>query len=667
MKKTIILSAVMSLLSLITLEAQKKYDDIYIGMSNMTLDQQYTELMDFQRREPYFANTYIQLGVICKNIMILTDPLRDIESAQFWANNAALFFGNYKVFYKDGEERSNSDYYVNLKIPQAGKKLTKEEVFAFVAKNQTLCQNFKDSTLLAYQAIEKSKMYYNRCITTFMSICEKYTNQNEALLQYDDQLQKVLDGLGNDIDSCVAAFKVYKAVLKNYPIMNYRQLYDFKTIETFRLDGITNSNFYDNRFTMWDYRKWIAEYEKILKEDILPLREMVSSIDDKFKAGKQEFESKGVMIEGAKPAYDDLFVFRLGRYDNNSLVRELFAYMEARRQLMQMACDSVILPLDTMEIKVNRKMRHLYRMVQLEGDVQKKLDIAKSMVTPERVVRFKDFFAERYGGESGLKSVLDSEKEYLHGIMTKALTEFGTYYKAVEASRDTLVLMKPNYYPKLFVRNSEGRVEYVAGNKKESSVCFVAKLDQDGKPIWATDIRKTQEVTSLNVTSDGVVVTVRQNEMPNALVYSFDGKQKHVYGISEGQPTCLKYNDISKVSYICHDISESQSSIAKLDSIGGKIWDIALEQINSIEDVIEIDRERLLLIGKKEGVSQLVMVGTDGVVGDVNEYFATARLNIKVIYRASAEEICLACLSEAGEMCYVMVDSKGQVVYSTKR
>ena len=57
MKKTIILSAVMSLLSLITLEAQKKYDDIYIGMSNMTLDQQYTELMDFQRREPYFANT----------------------------------------------------------------------------------------------------------------------------------------------------------------------------------------------------------------------------------------------------------------------------------------------------------------------------------------------------------------------------------------------------------------------------------------------------------------------------------------------------------------------------------------------------------------------------------------------------------------------------------
>jgi hypothetical protein len=104
-----------------------------------------------------------------------------------------------------------------------------------------------------------------------------------------------------------------------------------------------------------------------------------------------------------------------------------------------------------------------------------------------------------------------------------------------------------------------------------------------------------------------------------------------------------------------------------LDSIGGKIWDIALDQINSIEDVIEIDRERLLLIGKKEGVSQLMMVGTDGVVGDVNKYFATARLNIKVIYRASAEEICLACLSEAGKMCYVMVDSKGQVVYSTKK
>lgn len=667
MRKTIIISVLLSALAFTSLDAQKKYDDIYFGMSNMTLDQQYTELMDFQRRNPYFANTYIQLGVICKNLMILTDPLRDIATAQFWADNATLFFGNFKVFYEEGDERSNADYYANLKIPQAGKKLTRAEVMAFVEKTQTLCQNFKDSTLLAYQAIEKSKRYYNRCVLTFKAICDKYPNQNEALLQYDKQLQTSLIGLGNDIDSCVAAFKQYKAVLKAYPIMNYRQLYDFKTIETFRLDGITNSNFYDNRFTMWDYCKWIAEFEKILRDDILPLRKSVNDIDDKLQKAKQEYESAGVMVESAQPAYDDLFVFRLGRYDNNSLVRELFAYLEGRRQLMQMACDSLIMPLDTMESKVGRKMRHIYRMVQLEDDVRKKLGVAKSMVTPERVVRFKEFFDTRYGGEQGVTDMLNGESAYLDGIITNTMNNFDKYYQAVISSRDTLVVLKPNYFPKLYVRNAEGRVEYVAGTKKEASVCFVAKLDAEGKPLWATDIRKTQEVTSLNVTSEGVVLTVRQNEMPNAIVIGHDGKQKHIFGISEGTPTCLKYNDISKVTYLCHDISNTQSVVAKLDSVGGKVWDVTLDALTNIHEIVEVEGGGLLLFGKANGNSMLLRVDANGVASAANDYFATAQLNVNVVYRASANEICLACTSADGRGCLVIVDNKGRVVYTNKR
>lgn len=668
MKKSIILTMVMGLLLSVNATAQKKYEDIYMGMSNMTLIQQYSELMEFQRQSPQFANTYIQLGIISKNLMILTDPLRDIETAQFWADNAVLFFGNFKAYYEAGDVRSNSDYYANLRIPQAGKRLAEAEVFDFVEKNLRLCQSFKDSTLLAYRAIEKSKMYYNRCITTFRDICLKYPNQNEALLQHDEQLQSMFSRLGSDIDSCVEAFKAYKTVLKAYPIMNYRQLYDLENIETFRLDGITNSNFYDNRFTMWDYRKWMADFEKVMKEEILPLRKTIEDIDDVFAKAKRQFETTGIVADCSESPYDNNFVYRLGRYDNNSLVRELFSYFDACQSLMQMASDSLIVLPDTAEMLQNRKIRHLYRMSQTYSNVCRRLEIAKEAVSSERIARFKQFFEKKYNGENGVKAMLASEDAFLNGVMVKALGHFKAYRDAVLSSRDTLIVMKNNYEPTHYLRNAEGAVEYVAGKKKGvSDVCYIAKLNTEGKPLWTTDIRKTQEITALSVVSEGVAVMVRQNEMPNAIVYGSDGKQKLLFSISEGRPTCMTNNAITKIYHVCHDINNEQSSIAKLDSLGGKIWDKTLEQIHDVKNILEVDGGDLLLVGSKNGVGNVLTITADGELGGANDYFEKEQLSIDVVYRASAQEICLICRSEDGSMHLVIIDNKAKVTYTTKR
>ena len=110
----------MGLMAATVVEGQK-YSDIYDGLPNMTLDQQYNVLLDFQKSNPYFPNTYIQLGSICEKRMILFDPLKDNESVRFWAQNALLFYGNLKVYYKPGDIKSQWDYYENLHIPYRGR------------------------------------------------------------------------------------------------------------------------------------------------------------------------------------------------------------------------------------------------------------------------------------------------------------------------------------------------------------------------------------------------------------------------------------------------------------------------------------------------------------------------------------------------------------------
>ena len=106
MKKiyTSVISLVVLLLIGASAQAQRKYAEIFADMPNMSLDHIYSELMQFQKQNPYFANTYIQLGMVCEHKMAHTDPLRDIESTLFWADNAHLFYGNFLIFYQ-------SDYF----------------------------------------------------------------------------------------------------------------------------------------------------------------------------------------------------------------------------------------------------------------------------------------------------------------------------------------------------------------------------------------------------------------------------------------------------------------------------------------------------------------------------------------------------------------------------
>ncbi len=537
--------AAASLTSVVTAQS---FSTVYDAMPSMTLDQQFSALVNFQKANPYFACTYIQLGSVSEKKMIIYDPLRETESISYWAGNAKLYYGNLKVYYKNGDVRD--EYYENLKIPFAGKKVTDDDMWAYVNHHANLCKNYNDTITLIYTAIEQSRVNYNKSIEEFQSICNDYSDMNDMLLRYDDALANRLANLKGHSDECFRQFDEYKRLTKIYPLANYRQIYEKVPIETFRLDGLTNSDFFSNRFNIWDYSAWIDNFNNVFNKQIKPLRQDVERINKAYVSARKDFEAGKVLTPTscAKP-YDEYFSFRLGHFDVGSIVDALFDYQDATREMLVMAGDSLGRDLGSDLTLVSRKMRRLANLTQQAQKAADKRQTLASLVTANSVARFADFFRAQYGGEQGLNKFIANDEAYCSGIIdqmsnatasyiarvnsaaTQAVDTYSTASSAAAPSVPLWITLDPSALTSKYVsthvsRGPNGGIAATAGHLKANAQSwFVAGITPAGATQWLLKLNGVNQVTRLSALAEGVMAAALRQLKPVVIYIDANGKE----------------------------------------------------------------------------------------------------------------------------------------------
>lgn len=524
----------------------QNYSKLFDALPDMTLDQSYSSLIEYQKSNPYFSNTYIQLGNVCEKKMILYDPLRETSSIKFWADNAKLFYGNLRVYYSKDDVRS--EYYENIKIPFDGKRVTDEDLWRYIDKHIAMCKNYSDTTALIYATIEQSRKNYNECIDVFSEICNEYVNLNDLLLRHDDSLSKKLASLKSHINECEKQFAEYKRLTKLFPIANYRQLYEKKPIETYRLDGLTNSDFFDNRFTIWDYATWTDEVEKVFNEHIKPLRNDVATINSEYAQTREMFE-RGDILKGDAPApYDEFFLYKLGHFDVGSLIEPLFSYLESTRKMVLMAGDSIGRDQGVDMSLESRKMRRLSQLVMQQRDAAAKRADLSSAITDIKIAKFKDFFSKEYGGADGLRSFLAKDEAYCQSVvdaMAEATASYLSrvdrlnsnatelYSKATGPTAPVLPLwisldpqnVKAKYVSTHISRDSRGEIAVAGHAKGNARNWFVAGVSNDMSTKWLTQLKGVNSVCKIASTSEGVLVSAIRQLKPTIIYVNSAGKE----------------------------------------------------------------------------------------------------------------------------------------------
>lgn len=536
-----------ALCALLTPATAQNYTKVYDALPDMTLDQAYCALIEFQKGNPYFANTYLQLASICEKKMIIYDPLREHGSMKFWANNAALFYGNLRVYYTENDVRS--EFYENLKIPFSGKRITDADLWSYVEHHKALCKNHNDTTTLIYEAIEGSRHNYNLAIESFKSICNDYTDLNDMLLRHDGALAARLGKLRACAANCERLFAEYKRLTDLYPVANYKQLFEKVPIETFRLDGLTNSDFFTNRFTMWDYAGWLDKFDATLRGNIVPLRREVERVNAAYVAGRKEFAAGGVVSACAAKPYDELFEYNLLHFDVGSVVGVLFDYLDATRQMMALAGDSLGRDSSDAPDLESRKMRRLYQLTQMGQTAARKREALLGSIDGGKVAHFADFFKSRYGGETGLRSFLAGEEAFCQSVvdsMSSATAAYvartaaalasttGAYSAAQGAAAPSVplwVTLEPKSLTSKYVsthvcRDGRNQIVATAGHAKGNAKSwFVAGISPDSTTQWLTRLNGVNSVTSVSATDDGLLVAAIRKLKPALIYVGNDGKE----------------------------------------------------------------------------------------------------------------------------------------------
>jgi len=238
-----------------------KYDDIYDVVLSGDKDKAYTLLLAFQKQEPEFANTYFQLALIARDWTKEFNPFTEFAYTKQFIYNTKLYFGLAKLKLKE-EKKRNRDLYENAGIIPVGKKLKIEDIDLYINAQIDSMVVYEENITKIINNFNKSSDSYNKCVDIFMNINTEYSKIKNIYLASDESTLKKLNDLEMFYDSTLIYFHNYKKAIKKYPIKGYNQEYTLKQIITYRLNGLTNSNFLKESFYLWDYKTWVKEVEK---------------------------------------------------------------------------------------------------------------------------------------------------------------------------------------------------------------------------------------------------------------------------------------------------------------------------------------------------------------------------------------------------------------------
>jgi len=703
------------------------YDDLYAKLPSLNLNQAYFKLFEYQKQNPFFANTYIQLGRVCELRMLEIDPLRDFEQTNYWAQNAVLFYNLFTVYAKEGDVRRNREFYANLVTPADGKKIEQEDVMAFLRIRLAFCKSYCDTVALAYHILAKSKEYYNRSVQIFTDINNSFSNLNEALLRTDEGFLKLLDSLSIQFNSSVDSFKAYQNIISRFPVGRYNQQFTPKPIETFRLDGITNSDFLDDNFTVWDYDRWIKDYRKVYSNDIIPLRKEISDIQELFMSNKRKLSLLDTVSRDDKfKSFDDYFLFRLGKYDNSSLVRELFVYLESNQNLLVSSKLALNNPNDTSSSLMNRKLRYYNRLALEHKKAMNSLDLFKNSIDSDRVANHKAFFDKYYNGISGLEAFSNAESLAMKKLMGENFEKFKRYLQNERMLKMSYGYTKgrqkipqaPNYslvgnatnepFIVYSVSYAQEKPAFVGGYMNKPSrkpSAFVAKVDENSNAEWVKEIGNSPSLEQGDCArfifgfTNGCLALVSGKEgdaSRNSLV-RLDAKGGIMFKkpVDETSTPCfLQFDEITQNSLLGFGQPTSEAisvfypiSLSLVDSVGTAVWKSEIPVKGFLVDAVKADDKFLAFINYQnyQADGKLISAGNepeswghlmalvnpnDGSIEKIIPLKSSASYTISKVFSISSSEISLigqttpSQLNPDGQMRYIVVNSKGEVQYS---
>ena len=490
----------------LTAQRNLKYKDVFKTVLEKSREEAYSTLLIYQKQNPYFPNTYFQLGLIAQYWSKEYDALTNIRDVKLFIYNTNLYFGLAKGNLTEKDVRKNAEYYKNVKPLSEIEKPSFEDVQFFINERMEQNKEYERNVNIVTNYFNKSIEHYNRCTQTFKEINEANLKIKDIYLTADDDFLQKLSALENSFDSTIFYLQNYQTAIKNYPIKDYNQKYKLFPIETYRLQGLTSSNFLNDEIHLWDYGSWTKKVRNVLNNEITPLRKNIIDANNKLDKSISDIQnSKVYKADFNKYVVDERLINLIRKFDYKSMLIALFKYKLAKQDFLALSKAPLNDTGDTSNsYSLLQRSRYYNELIKNKKPVDSlRLDF-EQRINPYDVNKYKQFFEDNFGGESGLISYIQNEKNFLDNVLQNALGSFKTFilrdllhiYSIVDLPyKNTTIRLKIEN--KNFDQAKENEYIITAADKDNQGNYYAAGYIKQRNPGVSAFVLKTNKLQSI--------------------------------------------------------------------------------------------------------------------------------------------------------------------------
>ncbi len=512
-------------------------------------------------------------------------------------------------------------------------------LFDFQKKNPEFANTYMNSQMAK---TEEYEVRTAEIVNLFHSIIRTYSKTKKAFTDFitvNDNLNTILIQPAtptlektNEIillyDSTLYFYEQYKTALANYPIKDYNQHIIEKPITTYRLEGLTGTNFLADTIYIWNYKEWAQSIQKNLKSDISHFRQTIEKtnklIDDKDKELTKLTKANGAY---KKFRIDQIVGFEVEKYDYNSIISSLFKYRVQKVNYLAKSKDYFNSREDTSFSPTSRAVEY-YNLSMEKKNMDSLLIVLESNVNDGSYMKHKYFFDKYYGGFGGLNKFISEQAANNNKLYKQDLSNFNySIFRDVFMQSDISKVVKyknsdiplnvkiiqpsdaeaQKYYT--LAKASFNEANYVTGyymNKQKKAVPYVAKIS-GGAVEWLKMLKngKSSEGFGVKISAQEtgcmlVLHSLNNNVWSNSFMqFLSDGKEVFKKEIHNSRmPRFIYFDDINSDVIIAFQGYKLDYFSDNKDNM------LELKKFNTLSGEAEIDKQ-FVLKGKMTNILKI--------------------------------------------------------------
>ncbi len=526
MKKVLLLLLAGAICSSSFAQRKVKYKDIYDKIGKEPAEHSLLKLQEYQKLTPEFPNTYVQSALIQWSWLQNEDPFLNYESVTKLIYDTKLYMGLAinKIEKDEKEVKKNKAYYTNLGLGNNPDDINQADVIAELNRLMGVVKDYEENVTKIITNFNNTIEKYNECIAIYRGIVARQSNYKNLLLTTTTDLRAEMNQLSQNYDSALTYFGEFKKALhafRKYRLKEYDQQTKTTPIVTYRLEGLTSSNFINPEIPIWDYKSWVSEAFKEMDGNVTKLKTNTEKEIKNMRARVAALESANAETDSIQQiAPPNALVNLVEKYDYESLLSASLKYEAALANLKiasMRSANNTDNP-ESFNEDFSQKGSYYYDLYLMSQEAQQALAMQSSRITDNNCQKHEPIINSLYGGKSQLMSGYTSKQESdIDAIMAsnfenmKLYTVFNMSPESVSVSANGAKISAVPYtgtfadapagqYITVSTTRDNGGNRYICGYHKTSdteSAGFIAKLDSGDKLLWTKDIKPAPGINNV--------------------------------------------------------------------------------------------------------------------------------------------------------------------------